>query len=176
MKTVLCAALAAFLLTALPARAAGLPAPGSMAPDFSLTAQEGDTVHLSDMRGKWVVLYFYPKDFSSGCTIEAHGFERDMPRYRALNAEVLGISVDSAESHKGFCAKEGLDFKLLSDSGHEVSALYGSLQQRGGAEIAARNTFIIGPEGKVAKTFTAVQPATHSAEVLAALAELQEGK
>jgi len=145
-----------------------------MAPEFTLTSQEGTPVSLKDYRGKWVVLYFYPKDFTSGCTIEAHNFQRDQAQYQQKNAVVLGVSVDSADSHKQFCAKEGLNFKLLADTDHKVSQTYDSLTNYGVMKIAARHTFIITPDGKIAKSFTEVNPNEHSAEVLAALTELEK--
>jgi thioredoxin-dependent peroxiredoxin len=150
------------------------PAVGSNAPEFALTTNEGNQAALKDFRGKWVVLYFYPKDFTSGCTLEAHNFQTDLAKYQALNAVILGVSVDTAESHKSFCAKEGLAFKLLSDSDTKVSDAYGSLMEYNGMKLSARNTFIIDPQGKVAKVFLKVGPAGHSAEVLAALATLQK--
>jgi thioredoxin-dependent peroxiredoxin len=161
-------------LTPLMMFAASLPAVGSSAPEFSLTSQEGTTVRLKDFRGKWVVLYLYPKDFTSGCTIEAHNFQRDQPQYQQKGAVVLGVSVQSADSHKQFCTKEGLNFKLLADTDHKVSIAYGSLTNLGLVKFASRHTFIINPEGKVAKVFTDVNPNKHSEEVLAALAELQK--
>src|SRR5450755_2423722 len=117
------------------------PSIGSAAPEFSLTSQEGTTVHLKDYRGKWVVLYFYPKDFTSGCTIEAHNFQRDQPQYQQKGAVVLGVSVQSADSHKQFCTKEGLNFKLLADTDHKVSSDYDSLTNMGLVKFAARHTF-----------------------------------
>jgi peroxiredoxin Q/BCP len=147
-----------------------------MAPAFNLSSQEGTPVSLQDFRGKWVVLYFYPKDFTSGCTIQAHGFQVDLAKYTAINAEILGVSVDSADSHKDFCAKEGLNFKLLSDTNREVVTKYGSTRDATPTSMAARNTFIVSPQGKIAKVFLAVQPTKHSAEVLEALAELQKAK
>lgn len=153
--------------------AASVPSVGSLAPEFSLTSQEGSTVNLKDYRGEWVILYFYPKDFTSGCTIEAHTFQRDQPQYQQKGAVVLGVSVQSADSHKQFCTKEGLSFKLLADTDHKVSSAYGSLTNLGLVKFASRHTFIINPEGKVAKVFTEVNPNKHSEEVLAALAELQ---
>lgn len=153
--------------------AASTPSVGSLAPEFTLTSQEGTPVSLKDYRGKWVVLYFYPKDFTSGCTIEAHNFQRDQPQYERKNAVVLGVSVDSADSHKQFCTKEGLNFKLLADTDHKVSSAYGSLTNLGLVKFASRHTFLINPEGKVSKVFTEVNPNKHSDEVLSALAELQ---
>ena len=151
-----------------------MPSVGSLAPEFSLTSQKGTTVNLKDYRGKWVVLYFYPKDFTSGCTMEAHNFQRDQPQYQQKGAVVLGVSVQSADFHKKFCTKEGLNFKLLADTDHKVSSAYGSLTNLGLVKFASRHTFIINPEGKVAKVFSEVNPNKHSEEVLAALAELQK--
>ena len=152
----------------------GMPEVGTVAPAFNLTTNEGKQVSLGDFKGKWVVLYFYPKDFTSGCTLEAHNFQRDLAKYEAANAVILGVSVDTAESHKDFCAKEGLNFKLLSDSDAKVSDQYGSTMEYNGAKLSARNTFIIDPHGKIAKVFENVKPAGHSDEVLAALASLQK--
>jgi len=149
------------------------PAVDAPAPDFSLTTNEGTPASLKDYRGKWVVLYFYPKDFTSGCTLEARNFQTDLAKYEQLNAVILGVSVDSAESHKDFCAKEGLSFKLLSDPKAQVSTQYGSVMEYKGATLSARNTFIIDPAGKIVKVFTSVKPSGHSEEVLGALAALQ---
>ena len=150
------------------------PAAGVSAPSLKLTSNEGKQVSLNDYKGKWVVLYFYPKDFTSGCTLEAHNFQRDLPKYEQADAVVLGVSVDNAESHKSFCAKEGLNFKLLADTDGKVSESYGSTKDYEGTKMSARNTFIINPEGKIAKVFTGVKPPTHSEEVLQALAELKK--
>lgn len=151
-----------------------MPAVGAAAPGFNLTTNEGKQVSLSDFKGKWVVLYFYPKDFTQGCTIEARNFQRDIAKYEAINTVILGVSVDNAESHKEFCAKEGLNFKLLADTDAKVSEQYGSIMEYNGAKLSARNTFIIDPQGKVAKVFEKVKVAPHSEEVLAALASLQK--
>ena len=145
-----------------------------MAPDFSLTTGDGSQVSLKDYKGKWIVLYFYPKDFTSGCTMEAKNFQRDLTRYDQTGAVILGVSVDSARSHKDFCAKEGLNFKLLADPDAKVSAEYGSTMDYKGAKMAARNTFIIDPQGKIAKVYTGVKPADHSEQVLKDLAELKK--
>ena len=131
---------------------------------------EGKEASLSDFKGQWVVLYFYPKDFTSGCTLEAHNFQRDIAKYEAAHAVILGVSTDNADSHKSFCAKEGLNFKLLADVDSKVSEQYGSIMEYNGAKYSARNTFIIDPKGKIAKVFVKVSPAGHSDEVLAALA------
>jgi peroxiredoxin Q/BCP len=150
------------------------PQTGSPAPDFSLTTSDGTHVSLKDYRGKWVVLYFYPKDMTSGCTMEAKNFQRDLDKYNQTGAIILGVSVDSPDSHKEFCAKEGLTFKLLADPGGKVSAQYGSTMQYQGATMAARNTFIVNPDGKIAKVYTGVKPAEHSEQVLKDLAALQK--
>jgi peroxiredoxin Q/BCP len=152
-----------------------MPAVGAPAPTFSLVNNEGKQVKLGDYKGKWVVLYFYPKDFTSGCTLEARNFQRDLAKYDAANAVILGVSVDTAESHKEFCTKDGLNFKLLSDPEATVSTQYGSVMEYNGAKLSARNTFIIDPTGKVAKVFEKVKVGGHSDEVLAALAALQKG-
>ena len=150
------------------------PKAGKMALDFSLKSNENAQVSLKDYRGKWIVLYFYPKNFTPGCTIEAHNFQRDLAAYEKVNAVVLGVSVDTPESHKSFCAKEGLSFKLLSDIDGKVSDAYGSIMEYKGEKLSARNTFIIDPQGRIARVFTGVKPEKHSEEVLAALAELQK--
>jgi peroxiredoxin Q/BCP len=150
------------------------PEAGTPAPDFSLTTSDGSQVSLKDYRGKWVVLYFYPKDFTSGCTMEARNFQRDLTKYEEAGAVVLGVSVDTAQSHKDFCAKEGLNFKLLADPDAMVSTEYGSVMDYKGEKLAARNTFIINTEGQIAKVYTSVKPAEHSEQVLKDLAELKK--
>ena len=149
------------------------PAVGSDAPPFVLPSQDGNPVSLSDYRGNWVVLYFYPKDQTPGCTREAHQFQVDQPKYAERNAVVLGVSLDSVDSHKKFCAKDGLNFKLLADTDHKVTSAYGSLTNLGVAKFASRHTFLIDPGGKIAKVYTSVDPARHSGEVLAELDQLQ---
>ena len=151
-----------------------LPAVGAAAPAFNLTTNEGKQVSLNDFKGKWVVLYFYPKDFTQGCTIEARNFQRDIAKYEAVNAVILGVSVDNEQSHKDFCAKEGLNFKLLADTEAKVSEQYGSVMEYNGQKLSARNTFIIDPQGKLVKVFEKVKVAAHSEEVLAALATFQK--
>lgn len=166
--------LVAAAMTLVAATDATPPAAGKPAPEFKLTSNEGKEVSLKDYRGKWVVLYFYPKDFTSGCTLEAHNFQRDLAQYEKINAVILGVSVDTAESHKSFCAKEGLNFKLLADVGAKVSDEYGSTMDYQGNQLSARNTFLIDPNGKIVRTFIKVNPQQHSEEVLKALAELQK--
>jgi thioredoxin-dependent peroxiredoxin len=158
------------------AMAADMPSEGSKAPDFTLSSQEGKTVNLHDFAGKWVVLYFYPKDMTQGCTIEAHNFERDLAQYDKKNAVILGVSEDTIDSHKEFCTKESLTFKLLADDKHEVAPKYGSLADYNGMKIAARNTFVIDPKGVIRKVYVKVKPTPHSEEVLSALSDLQKGE
>ena len=150
------------------------PSEGSSAPDFTLPSQEGLPVSLKDYRGKWVVLYFYPKDQTPGCSREAHNFQVDQSKYLERNAVVLGVSLDSVDSHQKFCAKEGLNFKLLADTDHKVTDAYGSLTNFGVVKFAARHTFLIDPNGKIAKSYTSVDPARHSSEVLADLGVLKK--
>ena len=156
--------------------AASVPTAGSMAPDFTLKSQDGNAITLSQFRRKWVVLYFYPRDMTSGCTLEAHNFQRDQDKFQAANAVVLGVSVDDTNSHQKFCTKEGLTFKLLSDTDHKVSEEYGSLTNLGLVKFSKRHTFIIDPQGKIAKEYTDVDSDInqHSTQVLAALAQLQK--
>ena len=151
-----------------------LPAVGQTAPTFSLPSQDGSQISLASFHGKWVVLYFYPKDMTKGCTIEAHNFQRDQAKYDADGAVILGVSVDTPDSHKEFCTKEGLTFRLLADPEHKVVDQYGSLGHFGPMTIANRNTFLIDPSGKIVKEWTKVDPSVHSDEVLAALAELKK--
>jgi thioredoxin-dependent peroxiredoxin len=150
------------------ATAADGVAVGSPAPNFSLPSQEDKMVSLSDYKGKWVVLYFYPKDMTTGCTIEAHKFQEDLPKYEALNAVVLGVSLDTVESHKTFCSKDSLTFKLLADPDHKVIDAYGiPVAARGENKFAQRDTILISPTGKVVKHWEKVDPNTHSEAVLA---------
>lgn len=162
------------LVVAGVASSGSAPQIGTTAPEFTLPSQDGVPVSLKDYRGKWVVLYFYPKDFTPGCTIEAHNFQRDQQQYAKKNAVVLGVSVDSADSHKQFCAKEGLNFKLLADTSRQASKLYGWLMNFGITQMAARHTFIIGPNGRIERAYMNVRPNSHSNEVLAVLDELQK--
>ncbi|HSR63645.1 MAG TPA: peroxiredoxin [Gammaproteobacteria bacterium] len=147
--------------------------PGSPAPEFSLVDQYTKTHQLSDYRGQWVVLYFYPKDDTPGCTTQACNFRDDIYRLRDMNAEVIGISVDNVESHTKFAEKHGLPFPLLSDPGGEVARLYGSIFSLGPLKIAKRHTFIIDPEGNIAKVYRKVRPEKHSEVVISDLMEIQ---
>jgi peroxiredoxin Q/BCP len=166
-------AVALLVVVALPA--AETPTAGTKAPNFTLKSQEGKNVSLTDFKGKWVVLYFYPKDFTQGCTIEAHNFQVDQPKYDKLNAAIVGVSVDTVTSHQEFCTKENLTFKVLADETKEVVNAYGSVQTLGKlGDVAARNTFLVDPQGTIRQVFLKVNPMPHSAEVLTALAELQK--
>ncbi|NJK60633.1 MAG: peroxiredoxin [Oscillatoriales cyanobacterium SM2_1_8] len=151
----------------------GLPPVDAPAPTFELPIDGAlygrDRLALGDLQGKWVVLYFYPKDFTSGCTLEAQRFQRDLPKYRARNAEIVGVSADSVASHAEFCDSEGLKFFLAADPGGQVSQAYGSWL----GFLSARHTFLIDPEGVLRARWVGVNPAIHSEEVLARLTELQ---
>ena len=153
---------------------ATMPEVGQAAPTFTLPNQEGTPVNLADFHGKWVVLYFYPKDMTTGCTIEAHNFQRDLDKYKAMNAVILGVSVDTVDSHKQFCTKDSLTFTLLADSDKKVVQQYGSLGNYGPMQIANRNTFLIDPDGKIVKVWTKVNPNVHSDEVLGTISDLQK--
>lgn len=166
-------ALVACLFTARSAMAAaaeGLLEPGASAPGFTLPSQEDKQVSLADYKGKWVVLYFYPKDMTSGCTLEAHNFQRDQARFNALNAAIVGVSLDTPDSHKTFCTKENLTFKLLADPNHKVVDEYHvPVKSMGPMSFASRVTYLISPQGKVVKVWPDVKVQNHSEEVLAAL-------
>ena len=150
------------------------PSVGTAAPDFTLNSQEGKAISLHEFKGKWVVLYFYPKDMTSGCTIEAHNFQRDLAKYDAKNAVILGVSMQDEKSHQEFCAKESLTFKLLADTKKEVSSKYDSVMNLGVAKLSARHTYLIDPSGTVRKVWTEVDVKKHSDEILAALEELEK--
>ena len=148
------------------------PEVGTAAPDFTLNSQEGKPVSLHDFKGKWVVLYFYPKDFTSGCTVEAHNFQRDLAEYEKLNAVIVGVSAQDADSHQKFCTKEGLSFKLLADTEHKVSETYDSTMPV--VKLSSRHTFLIDPSGVVRKSYMDVKPDVHSTEVLADLTAFEK--
>ena len=146
---------------------------GDPAPDFTLSTGDGQTVRLSDLRGRPVVLYFYPRDDTPGCTTEACSFRDLQPEFDKRDAAVFGVSADGLKSHQKFAHKYDLTFPLLSDPDHEVAEAYDSwgLKKFMGREYMGirRNTFLIGPDGKIARVWEAVKPAGHPEEVLAAL-------
>lgn len=162
---------AAATLTALAADDAtpAMPTVGQTAPTFTLPSQDGSPISLKSFHGKWVVLYFYPKDMTTGCTIEAHKFQDSLPQFEAKHAVILGVSVDSTDSHKQFCTKDSLTFRLLADTDHKVVSAYGSLGGFRGVSMANRNTFLINPKGKIVKVWTKVNPTESASEVLAVL-------
>ena len=172
---ILCAAASAASLTlALPLCAADMKPVGETAPNFTLPNQENKPVSLSDFKGKWVVLYFYPKDQTSGCSKEAHSFQDNLPKFEKANAVVLGVSLDTVESHKTWCTKDGFSFKMLADPDHKVVDAYGVPVKtfstpQGPLTVAMRDTFLISPQGKIVKEWEVKDPAAHSEEVLAAI-------
>jgi peroxiredoxin Q/BCP len=168
----LIAVILAFFAFIPDANALGGPQPplNQPAPDFTLPTNTGEgNISLSDYRGKWVVLYFYPKDFTPGCTLEARRFQQDLPKYMAKNTQVLGVSADDVDSHAEFCDSEGLKFPLLADTTGDVSKAYGSWM----GYVSLRHTYLIDPQGILKEIYLGVNPAIHSAEVLARLEELQ---
>ena len=168
--------LAAALLTlfALAAAArAEVPAIGASAPGFSLPDQNGAPRRLAEWRGRWVVLYFYPKDDTPGCTTEACSFRDDISLLTALGAQVVGISVDDTLSHKAFAEKYQLPFPLLSDTTAEVARQYGALSDWVVVKMAKRYTFLVDPAGRIAKVYLSVDTSRHSTEIVADLKVLQ---
>ncbi len=156
------------------ALAADMPPVGATAPNFTLPSQNGTPISLNEYKGKWVVLYFYPKDQTQGCSLEAHNFQRDLPRYDALHAVVLGVSLDTVDSHKAWCTKDSFTFKMLADPDHKVVDEYGvPLTTHAGSSYASRDTFLINPEGKIMKVWQVRDVATHSADVLAAIQSMK---
>ncbi|MFN9546686.1 MAG: peroxiredoxin [Cyanobacteriota bacterium] len=152
----------------------GDPAPAFRLPGVAPAATGGGepeavTLSLQDFRDRWLVLYFYPKDFTPGCTLEARGFQKDLATFHQLGAEVVGVSSDTLDSHGSFCGSEGLAYPLLSDPEGEMIRRYGSWL----APSALRHTFLIDPAGKVRARWLGVRPLGHSQEVIAALKELQ---
>jgi peroxiredoxin Q/BCP len=159
------------------ARASELPELGAAAPDFQLPDQHGNTLSLSDFRGKWLVLYFYPKDDTPGCTQEACAFRDDLNQLTEIGAAVVGISVDDGVSHAEFAKKYHLPFPLLSDSSGAVAASYGALLNLKLVKFARRYTFLIDPQGKLAKVYLSVETSRHSKQIIADLQSLiKEGR
>ncbi len=149
---------------------------GDKAPSFKLKNQEGETISLADLKGKAIVLYFYPKDDTSGCTKESCNFRDEFPKFGKLNAEIIGVSADSVESHKKFASKYSLPFNLLSDEKREMIEKYGVWKEKSmyGRKYMGieRTTFIINADGKITKIFPKVKVDDHNQEVMEALKEL----
>lgn len=168
----------AFASVAKPSFAATVPPTGAAAPNFDLPNSRGEgTTSLATLTdsGKWTVLYFYPGAFTSGCTLEARGFQKDIDQYRDLNTQIVGVSVDPVEKNAQFCSSEALDFFMLSDKGGSVSKMYGSaLSVPGFGTFSNRQTYVIDPKGNLRWVFTDVEShiPRHSAEVLDKLTEL----
>lgn len=162
----------ASLLVARAARAGELPEVGKPAPDFNLPDQNGQQHALKDFRGKWLVLYFYPKDDTPGCTQEACAFRDDLSKINELGAQVVGVSVDDSSSHAEFAKKYHLPFPLLADKTTETAARYGALMNLGFMKIARRYTFLIDPQGNINKVYLSVETSRHSKEVIDELSKL----
>ena len=147
---------------------------GDDAPNFTLPDNQGRQVSLSDFKGKWVVLYFYPKDDTPGCTTEACHFRDDFKLLENLGAQVVGMSIDDSFSHKKFAEKYNLPFPLLSDASGEVASLYGALNNFLVIKLAKRYTYLINPQGKIAKIYLSVDTSKHSQEIIEDLKKLKE--
>lgn len=165
----------AALLTASAARAGELPSAGQPAPGFSLPDQHGNLHALQDYRGKYLVLYFYPKDDTPGCTQEACAFRDDLHQLTELGAQVIGVSVDDRSSHADFAKKYHLPFPLLADRGGDVAASYGALLNLGILKVARRFTFLIDPQGNISKVYLSVETSRHSKEIIEDLKKLTSG-
>ena len=165
----------AALLVARAARAGELPEVGKPAPDFNLPDQNGKLHVLKDYRGKWLVLYFYPKDDTPGCTKEACAFRDDLAQISELGAQVVGVSVDDSESHAAFAKKYHLPFPLLADKNGVVAGSYGALMNLGFMKVARRYTFLIDPQGVVGKVYLSVETSRHSKEIIEDLQKLSSG-
>ncbi|ULU26676.1 peroxiredoxin [Dyella terrae] len=150
-----------------------MPQAGQSAPDFRLEDQNGKWHTPADHKGHWVVLYFYPKDFTPGCTTEVCTFRDDVAKLRQQGADVLGVSLDDVKSHAEFAAKYHVPFPLLSDADSKTAQAYGVLASKMGFKYARRTTFLIDPQGKIAKVYQDVDPEKNSAQVLSDLASLK---
>jgi peroxiredoxin Q/BCP len=168
-------ALAAHADEAQPLTAIAL-AESQMAPDFKLQDQAGKWHTLEQYKGKWVVLYFYPKDFTGGCTTQACELRDNIFAFRKADAVILGVSVDDVASHEKFAKEHSLPFDILADPTKQVSKQYGVLTTYGTAELASRQTFLIGPDGKIVKHWAKVDPKGHSDMVLAEIKAHSAGK
>lgn len=166
---------ALLIATSLGACAGDPPQAGSDAPGFRLQDQNGDWHDLADFKGKWLAIYFYPKDDTPGCTTEACSFRDNIYAFKAIGAEVVGISVDDVASHKEFATKYKLPFTILSDVGGQISDAYGVLRDYKLMKIASRQTFLVNPDGIIVKHYADVDPETHTEQVLADLKSLMDG-
>lgn len=174
LRRALCLLLPGSVALAAPAAQAAVPEVGQPAPDFELSDQQGQIRRLSEWRGKWLVLYFYPKNDTPGCTTEACNFRDDWLQLQQLGAEVVGISVDTAASHAAFAQKYKLPFPLLADPKGEVAARYGALSDWLVIKLARRYTFIVSPEGRIARVYRSVDTDRHSAEIVGDLRQLRQ--
>lgn len=173
LLTLLVVAFAMVLWRMAAAAKRNLPAVGNEAPAFELPDQDGKPRALSEFRGKWLVLYFYPRDDTPGCTTQACQFRDDSERLDALGAAVCGVSVDNSESHAGFARTHKLPFTLLADRGGRTAARYGSLWNLGLVKLAKRNTFLIDPNARIARVYLSADPTQNSGQVIADLRQLQ---
>ena len=171
IRYLLGASLIAFTLLAC---AGEPPAVGSPAPSFNLQDQNGDWHKLEDYKGKWLAVYFYPKDNTPGCTTEACNFRDNIYAFKAIGAEIVGISVDDVESHKAFATEYKLPFTLLADVGGKVSDSYGVLRDYKAMKISDRQSFLVNPEGVIVKHYDEVDPEVHTAHVLEDLKALMD--
>ncbi len=162
----------ALLIASQLARAGELPKIGEAAPNFNLPDQNGKFFTLADFRGKWLVLYFYPKDDTPGCTEQACNFRDDLNQLTGLGAQVVGISVDDSKSHADFAKKYSLPFPLLADKNAEVTTRYAVLRNLGIFKVARRYTFLIDPQGKISKVYDKVETSRHSKEIIEDLNKL----
>lgn len=163
--------LAGLIIISMPAAHAA-PAPGDPAPDFRLQDQNGEWQSLEQYRGRWIALYFYPKDDTPGCTKEACAFRDNIFAFDEMNALILGVSLDDVESHAEFAEKYSLPFSILADTDKEAATAYGVIMKIGTMELASRQSFLIDPDGNVAKHYAKVNAEQHSEEVLADLRQL----
>lgn len=168
----ICLAITALMVSSALAQADSQPAVGDVAPEFELPDQHGQLHSLEDYRDQWVVLYFYPKDGTPGCTTEACEFRDNIFEFKKVNAQILGISLDDVQSHKKFAESHNLPFPLLADTDGNVADAYGVKSRKLGFTLARRQTFLVSPDGKIAKHYESVDPSSHSQEVLKDLAEL----
>jgi peroxiredoxin Q/BCP len=176
LRTLAVTLFAAVLAVSAPSCQAGkVPAVGSPAPGFHLQDQNGEWHELADYRGQWLAVYFYPKDDTPGCTTEACNFRDNIYAFKAIGAAVVGISVDDVESHEQFATKYKLPFVILADETGATAEAYGVLTDWKAMKIASRQSFLVDPEGNIARHYGEVDPETHTQQVLADLETLMAG-